>query len=55
MLPGKHNYTFLPRASGSRCIVPAAAAVHLVDSLELILRTRWASTIGAGSLAGPLE
>jgi hypothetical protein len=34
------NITFLPRTSGSRRIVPATVAVHLVDSPELILRTR---------------
>jgi hypothetical protein len=55
MRPARDNITFLPRASGSRGIVPAAAAVHLVDSLKVILRPKWASTMGAGSLAQPLE
>jgi hypothetical protein len=55
MRPARDKITFLPRASGCRRIVPAAAAVHLVDSLEPVLRPKCASTMGAGSLAQPLE
>jgi hypothetical protein len=32
-----------------------AAAVHLVDSPELILQTEWASRMGAGSLAAQVK
>jgi hypothetical protein len=55
MSPASDNITFLPRTSGRRHMVPAAAAVHLVDSPALILRTRYPSIMGAGSIVEPLE
>jgi hypothetical protein len=50
MRPARDNITFFPRASGSSHIVPAAAAVHLVDSPELILWPKWASTMARDQL-----